>query len=763
MTAASAVNWPAELGSTAVGADGGVLAKQEAGRLGAALFVLSGLVTVLTLVLPAPPGIDRPGVAGIGALATLVGFVNWWLPWERWPRWAALLDVPIAFSLIGAHNHFAAADPYRYGLFFIVAFMWIGLCYGRGMSLPFLPLFAVAYVAPLVTAGHVDPVAASSVAYTAPVCVLVAETVAWVANELRHTQRSLSDSGVRFQSLVQHASDLVTVIGADGVVQYVSPSVSRLTGYGPERLVGHSLFDLIHPEDVARAQAVLEESVRSGHAAPAVEVRFRSADGEWRFAESVITNLLDDPSVRAVVVNSRDTTERKRVEEQLAHQAFHDPLTDLPNRALLGDRLDHALARAHRSGTLVALLFLDLDNFKVVNDSLGHDVGDRLLIAVATRLQSCLGPADTALRFGGDEFAVLLEDLAGVDAAVQVAERISVALGDAFVVDGHELFTTACIGIALSQPGQDRPEDVLRNADVAMYRAKAGGANRYQVFDAAMYARARQRLALEQELRRAFLRDELRVYYQPVIDFASGKIVEIEALVRWAHPKRGLLGPSEFVPMAEETGLIVTLGQWVLREACRQVRAWQRQYPRYPPLAVSVNLSAHQFRCPTLIADVDRVLRETGLPPASLKFEITESVMMEDSDATVSILTGIKARGIMIAVDDFGTGYSSLSYLKRFPADALKIDQSFVGGLGINAEDHALVSAMVVAGKALHLQITVEGIETPTQADRVRELGCDRGQGFLFARPLDSHAIDALFSANHLGVSSAVVTRAADD
>ncbi|HET9017254.1 MAG TPA: EAL domain-containing protein [Thermomicrobiaceae bacterium] len=763
MATTTAPDWMVELGQLRVEADSGVLSTAVVARLGSALFVLSGVVTVLSLVLPSSPGINRSAVAAVGAIATVIGGGAWCLPWGRWPRAAGLVFVPFAFVLIAAHNFYAAADPYRYGLFFIVAFTWLGLCYGRWSSLPAIPLFAVAYLLPLFLSGHADPESVSSVVYTAPVCILVAETVAWVAVQLNRAQASLSASGIRFQSLVQHASDLVTVVGPDGLTQYVSPSITSLTGFRPADVIGRSLFEFIHPDDVARARAVLAECVRAGrgHAAPTLEVRYRGAAGEWHVAESVITNLLDDPSVGALVINARDITERKRAEEQLAHQAFHDPLTDLPNRALLGERIDHGLVRARHTGTRVALLFLDLDNFKVINDSLGHQVGDQLLVAVATRLRACLGPTDTALRFGGDEFAVLLEDVPGIKPAIAMAERVIAALTPPFVVNEHQFFATACIGIALSTEGQDRPDDLLRNADVAMYRAKAGGAGRYEVFDPAMYARALERLSLEQDLRRALERDELRVFYQPVIDFASEQIVEVEALVRWEHPARGVVAPAEFIPLAEETGLIIPIGQWVLTEACRQLRRWQACYPLCPPLSVSVNLSARQFRSPSLIDDVARVLADSGLSPRSLKFEITETVMMEDTETTLAILRELKQIGIQLAVDDFGTGYSSLSYLKRFPADALKIDQSFVRELG-SSGDNALVSAMVVAGKALHLQVTIEGIETPEQAARLRELGCDRGQGFLFARPLESRDVERLLGDGCRALGSPLA-RAADD
>jgi len=428
---------------------------------------------------------------------------------------------------------------------------------------------------------------------------------------------------------------------------------------------------------------------------------------------------------------TREIGERTRAEAELSHLAFYDTLTDLPNRALFLDRLDHALSRADRRHNVVGVLFLDLDNFKDVNDSLGHDIGDLLLKTVADRLRQSLRVGDTVARFGGDEFTILLEDLYGLDDAIAAAERVVSVISEPVLLEGTEVVPSFSIGIILGAPGDDRPDELLRNADLAMYRAKVNGKARFEVFDQSMNADAVARLELEADLRRALERQELRLHYQPIVSLENGRIRAVEALARWQHPRRGLISPLQFIPIAEETGLIVPLGRWVLEEACRQIRHWQITHPEASDLLVSVNLSGRQFQNARLVDEVQQTLHETGLDPTCLQLEITETAVMKDAASTIKTLHELKALGVKLAIDDFGTGYSSLSYLRQFPVDTLKIDRSFVDGLGREAQDTELVRSVIAMAKSLSLAVTSEGIETTEQLTQLQELGCDRGQGFL--------------------------------
>jgi diguanylate cyclase (GGDEF)-like protein len=437
--------------------------------------------------------------------------------------------------------------------------------------------------------------------------------------------------------------------------------------------------------------------------------------------------------------------------EQLTKQAFRDSLTGLPNRALFMDRLTHGLTRARRRHEHLAVLFLDLDRFKVINDTLGHAVGDQLLVEVSNRLGGSLRPGDTVARLGGDEFGLLLEDVADAETAESVALRIEAELAKPLQFEGREVFITASIGIALSSARLGMPEEMLRDADLAMYHAKAKGKARHELFDSSMSAPALDRMDLEMDLRSAISRHEFRLHYQPILRLDTGRITEVEALIRWQHEKRGLLQPDAFIGLTEETGLIVPIGQWVLSEACRQARVWQLQFPSNPPLVMSVNLSAKQFQHPQLVDEVTEALVESGIEPSSLKLEITESVVMQDAPATLAKLKALKDLGIRLAIDDFGTGYSSLGYLQRFPVDTLKIDRSFVKGLSGDSNDSAIVRAVLTVAKSLNMDVTAEGIETDEQRIELKLLGCDRGQGFLFARPADAEHVGPLLAISKSG------------
>ena len=431
----------------------------------------------------------------------------------------------------------------------------------------------------------------------------------------------------------------------------------------------------------------------------------------------------------------RSDIDRAEAEKTLAYQAMHDALTQLPNRRLFTEQLEKELDRARQQRSMIAVLFLDLDLFKVINDSLGHVVGDQLLIAAGERIKEYVGNRDLTARISGDEFTVLLPDLTSRDRAINVAAHILKAFGVPFVLGPHEVFSTVSIGIAFND-ADESPVNLIRHSDIAMYKAKSRGKARYEIFDPTMDLAAMRRLELETELRRAIDRQELRVFYQPEVQIETGELVGMEALVRWEHPERGLISPGEFIAVAEETGLILPIGRWVMHEACRQAKEWQQKYRPDLALMVSVNLSGKHFQQATLIDEVSEVLRTTGIDPAHVILEITETVAMEGAETTIEILTKLKSLGVLLAIDDFGTGFSSLSYLKRFPVDLLKIDKSFVDGVALKGPDSAIVQAIIALGHALGLKVIAEGVETPEQVAELRALGSELGQGFYYSVPL---------------------------
>jgi len=557
-------------------------------------------------------------------------------------------------------------------------------------------------------------------------------------------RRTGARRSARFRSLVHHASDLITVVDGEGRVRYQSPSLERLLGIAADAAMDEPYLDLVdEPERVSLGSMLANLGAKGGPAT--AEYRLRHADGSWRSVESIITDLTADPAVGGIVLNTRDVTDRKALEEELAHQAFHDSLTGLSNRAVFRDRVDHALARSARVDVPLTVLLLDLDGFKTINDSLGHEAGDELLIAVGARIQSCGRESDTVARLGGDEFGILLEDGGDELRATQVADRVLHTLSAPYEVRGREIFVRASIGIAFSSAEIDTTDDLIRNADTAMYAAKAAGRDRYQVFEPAMHTRALRRFEVHADLQRALDREELAVYYQPIIDFSTGTVRAVEALVRWLHPTRGVLAPIEFIGVAEDTALIVPLGRWVLEEACRQTVLWRAMDADAPTLTVSVNLSTRQLLEPDIVQQVHQVLQETGLEPDALTLELTEGSLMQDVGETGVKLRGLKQLGVRLAIDDFGTGSSSLAYLKHFPIDLLKIDKSFVDQVTAEeSEGSALVRTIIELAHAFELDTVAEGIEAEDQLDELRAAGCRSGQGYLFARPLVRESMEAL-------------------
>ena len=537
-------------------------------------------------------------------------------------------------------------------------------------------------------------------------------------------------SEARFASLVQHSSDLITVIDADAGIVYQSPSIEHVLGHRPDDVIGRAFGELVVPADLDRVERLLAD----GADAQSIECRLQHQDGGTRQFEILATNLIDDEHVRGIVLNGRDVTERNAFEEQLTHQAFHDPVTGLANRALFVERVRHAVARARREEHGLAVIFMDLDDFKTVNDSLGHAAGDQVLVGVAQRLAASVRPSDTAARFGGDEFAVLLEDIGSPQEAADTAERILGSLTEPLSVDGKEVVVATSLGISVAAgaPTADADE-LIRNADAAMYIAKRGGGG-YRLFEPEMHKGVLERLELRADLQRAIASDQLELHFQPVVRLEDAGVVGLEALVRWRRPGRGLVAPDQFIPLAEEMGLIVPLGAWVLLEACRQAVAFRGDGG---VLYMSVNISMKQLQLGDIVADVRDALQESGLDPGSLVLEITETAMMSDTDLAVRRLEELKALGVRLALDDFGTGYSSLSYLSRLPVGVLKMDRSF---LRDGATLDGLATAVVALGKTLNLQVVAEGIELKEQWHALRDLGCTFGQGFYFARPMDTAA-----------------------
>jgi diguanylate cyclase (GGDEF)-like protein/PAS domain S-box-containing protein len=595
----------------------------------------------------------------------------------------------------------------------------------------------------------------------AGICSGLAIPAAYQQLRLRWLRQTAGKREELFRLVAENAADMIALVDTKGRRLYNNPAYNKILGYSASELGETSAFEQVHPEDRGNVMEAARKALDGGTEGR-LEYRIRHKSGSWRVLESTANAIRNGKGeVEEIVIVTRDITERKQAEEQLEYNAFHDPLTGFPKRNLFVDRLQHCWLRARRNPAYrYAVLFVDVDGFKVFNDSMGHEGGDQLIIEIGRRLSTCLRYDDTVTlpkgqkliadpvlsRLGGDEFTILLDGLRDPSDAMRVAKRIQAAMAKPFQIAGRGLFISTSIGIALSTTPHERPEDLLRDADIAMRRAKALGKSRCQLFDSEMHTRAVNRLKLESELRLALEENQLRLHYQPIVQVESGQIVGFEALLRWQHPEQGLLAPDKFIEIAESTGLIVPIGRWVLGSACQQIRSWQAKFPSDPPLSISVNVSAKQFAHACLVSDAREVIRTADIDPSRLQLEVTESMAMADPDLTDRVLVQLKELGIQIAIDDFGTGHSSLSRLRRFPVDVIKIDRSFVHNMHDDHINRDIVHLILTLAQNLNLKVIAEGIESPAHVIQLKQLNCQLGQGYFFSPPLEPDKAEQLLA-----------------
>lgn len=574
-------------------------------------------------------------------------------------------------------------------------------------------------------------------------------TIRYSIEHLR-TENALRSSEARFRSVIQNLSDIVAILDEESRITYISPSIERASKFQIFELMGQKLTNFAHPDDVLKLQDFLEEIIKQKETTSQIEWRTLDSDESFYYVESVGINLLNDPNVSGIVVTTRNITERKNLEAQLTHQAFHDPLTNLANRVLFRDRVEHALMRYKRQETPLAVLFLDLDNFKNINDSLGHAAGDELLKSVAERLMSCVRFGDTVARLGGDEFAILLEDTEQANNAVTIAERVLECVLESFNISSYDVKIGISVGIAFSTSSKETADELLRNADVAMYIAKERGKGRYTIFENKMHETILSQIELEADMRRAIELGEFFLNFQPIVRLDTKKVAGFEALVRWNHPQHGIIPPENFIPLAEQTGLILPLGKWIIEESCRQVRRLYDKYNR--EFSMTINISGKQLQYAGFAAEIADALEAADTIPASIILEITESVMMQNTEDMLQRLLKLKSLGVRLAIDDFGTGYSSLSYLQQFPVDILKIDKSFTKGINQGAEKSAVARTIISLSDTLQLSTIAEGIENAEQIPTLENLGCKFGQGFYFARPLSEDQLNRITQIENLNI-----------
>lgn len=691
-------------------------------------------------------------------LATLSGLALIWVrqDGDALPRWIKFLGASLLISLIGDVWYAVPASVETDRSPWFVVGAWYGSWAAIGLGaveagrpapratpslrvsrLPYLlALGCYCALAIAVALDHRPTIVTTTIAVgVLTVLVLIRQLLALsdVASMQRLQAQAAADK--RLAALVMHGNDMLAIIDPDMVVKYASPSTRVVLGVPPEQVIGRNIRHEIHRDDLSVAETVLSDLVNGRLARDSFVVRLRDVSGRWLWIEAVGSSLLHEPDIAGIVLNARDISDRKELEVQLLEQALRDPLTGLANRRLFGDRVSHALSRRHRRPDSVAVLILDLDHFKIVNDSLGHAKGDALLMAVAGRLRGVLREADTVARLGGDEFAVLLEDLEAAEEADATAQRILEVLDAPFSLGEREVVVRASIGIAWASEGQS-VDDLLTEADVAMYGAKSSGRGRIERFSTAMRAHVAERHDVEADLRRALDRGEFEVYYQPVVDLVNGRVSGAEALVRWAHPNKGLILPARFISVAEESDLILAIGRLVLQRAMQDVSMFRAIGDKTARLRIGVNLSARQLLSPELVPDVHAALAEARVAGNALAFELTESVLASSESVVTQRLQALRDLGVRIALDDFGTGYSALAYLRRYPIDLLKIDKSFVSWVRDDVAHGGVTKAIIAMGQSLSMRTIAEGIETREQLEWLQSLGCSLGQGYLFSVPL---------------------------
>ncbi len=778
------------------------------GRVAAVLFLASGVVSAATLPLPGPPGLNRPVLLGVSLVALAIGGAAWAAPWDRWPGSASLWLVPPALALIAAGNVYGGTVNYTYGVFFVVVFAWVGIGHARWASLKLAPLAALAYVLPILAMAGDRGTGLASTAVVIPVAVCLGEATAWLTASLRRTAAQLGRRTAELELVRAIAAASNEARSVDDALRTALDLVCAHTRWPVGHafvldeeegtgLVSSGIWSLADARRFDTFRAVTE-ATRAGRAVGLPGKALSTGEPAWAtdlagdpsFLDGQVAVELDirasfvfpvligrevvavleffsdrpvepDPGLLEIMANVGAqlgrVVERRRAaqairSEEIAQRALHDSLTGLPNMTLFTDHLKMALARLRRHPSTVAVLFVDLDRFKTVNDTLGHAAGSALLVQVVLRIQHVVRPTDTVARFGGDEFLILCEELPGKQEALLIAERITQALADPFDLDGRKVGISVSIGVALTaEPGRD-PEELIQDADAAMYRAKRQGRARYEVFDARMRSQARGRRRVENALRGALERDELQLYVQPVVRLSDDSVVGAEALVRWRHPTRGLLTPSQFLPVAEESGLVARIDDWMLRRATAWLRTWDASTPDGRPVWVSLNLSFGQFERPDLADSVDRAIRAAGVDPGSVCLEVTENELVQDLESADERLRALKGVGVLLAIDRFGAGLASPAFVKRFPIDMVKVDRALVAGLGAAGQEMAIVTGVVRTAAALGLHTVGQGVETEDQAAALRALGCELAQGNLWARPQPAESLTRMLERRNVAI-----------